>query len=100
MMHWESVKSDKFSVFRAAVPGGWLVKCHLDRRGLDGEGDTATGMLDAQARHLQTVLFRIERTLHELRESSQTGNLVFLPDREHQWDGTSAKVAPEMRLGG
>jgi hypothetical protein len=99
MMHGESVKSDKFVVFRAAVPGGWLVKCHSDQRGLGYEGDTAVGMLDAQMRYFQNVLFRIERTLHELRESAQTGNLVFLPDPEHRWDGTT-EVAPEMRIGG
>src|ERR1039457_5464057 len=99
-MHWESVKSDKFVVFRAAVPGGWLVKCHSAPREFEYQGDTAVGTLDAQMRYFQAVLFRIEGTLHGLRESSQMGNLVFLPDPEHQWDGTSAKVAPEMRIGG
>jgi hypothetical protein len=24
-MHWEPLRSDKFDIWRAAVPGGWLV---------------------------------------------------------------------------
>jgi hypothetical protein len=33
MLKWEELKSDVFMVFRAKVPGGWLV---FARRGDDG----------------------------------------------------------------
>ncbi|MBZ5621872.1 MAG: hypothetical protein LAQ69_24575 [Acidobacteriia bacterium] len=99
MVHWERLKSDKFNVCRAAVPGGWIVKCHSVLRSRSDEYHPAI-LGDLQGRHLETILLRIERTLDEFSKLAEMGNLVFLPDPEHQWDGTSPRIAPELRIGG
>jgi hypothetical protein len=96
-VHWERLKSDKFEVFRAAVPGGWIVKCQ-SRLGFSYESQIAT-LGDPQARHLEKILLRIEQTLVEFVKLAEIGNLVFLPDPEHQWDGTSPVVS-ELHLDG
>jgi hypothetical protein len=92
-MHWERLKSDRFDVFRAAVPGGWLVMCHSAKR---WQSDICV-MGDPQFRRIESILLRMEEAI--LVRMEETGNAVFLPDPEHQWDGTSPKVDPEMRIG-
>jgi len=99
MVHWERLKSDKFDVFRAAVPGGWIVKCH-PALPLQSDEYRVAILGDRQGRHLETILLRIERRLDEVSKLVETGNLVFLPDPEHRWDGTSPRNTPELRIGG
>jgi hypothetical protein len=84
-MHWEPVKSDRFEILRAAVPGGWLVVCNPVR-----SWDQASDFIklgDPQFRRIETILLRME-------ESERAARLAFLPDSEHQWDADNPAAAP------
>jgi hypothetical protein len=90
-MHWEPLCSDKFDIWRAAVPGGWLVIANAVRSW--HEASDFAKVITPELRRLETILLRME-------ESDRASRIVFLPDPEHRWDGTSPAVAPAARIAG
>jgi hypothetical protein len=72
-------------------PGGWLVIANAVRSW--HEASDFAKLITPELRRLETILLRMEDT-------DRASRIVFLPDPEHRWDGTSPAVAPAARIGG